>query len=120
MLGANRSVTIVNSWYDGASDTDREVSTTLDGVSTHFVHSASTSSSGVTASDLAKVRIPFREGYLPEDQWIARQKSDRQDKAVWTLRVGDAVLVGGQRKTILRWTDNTDRPFSPHWYVEAQ
>lgn len=120
MLGANRSVTIVNSWYDGASDTDREVSTVLDEVSEHSVHSAAPAVGGVTASDLSKIRIPFREGYLPEDQWIARQNSDRQDKAAWTLRIGDAVLVGDQRKTILRWTDNTGRPFSPHWYVEAQ
>lgn len=120
MLDANRSVTVVNSWYDGAADTDREVSTVLDGVSTHFVHSASASSGGVIASDLAKIRIPFREGYLPEDQWLAQQKSDALEKSVWTLRVGDTVIVDGKRKTILCWHDNTGRRFNPHWYVEAQ
>lgn len=120
MLGANRSVTIVNFWYDGDADADRKVSTVLDGVSTHFVHSASASGSGVTASDLAKIRIPYRKGYLSEDQWIERQKSDHADKNVWTLRIGDTVLVDGQRKTILCWRDNTGRRFEPHWYLEAQ
>ena len=120
MLGANRSVTIVNFWYDGDADADREVSTVLDGVSVHFVHSASASANGVAAADLVKVRIPLREDYLPEDQWLDRQKSNSKDKSVWTLRVSDTLIVNGEKKTVLCWRDNTDRSFEPHWYVEAQ
>lgn len=120
MLDADRSVTIICSWYDGTIDADRDETFTLSGVSVHFSHSASPSNGGTTSSDLAKIRIPYRTDYLPEDQWLAKQKSETAAKNVWTLRVGDTVLVDGQRMTILRWHDNTDRRFTPHWYVEAR
>ena len=120
MLVANRSITITCGWYDGSADTDREASFTLDGVSVHIDHSASQSSGGVTASNLARIRIPFRDGYLPEDQWIKRQKSTHWNKKVWTLRIGDTILVEGEQKTIMCWRDNTKRRVEPHWYVEAR
>lgn len=120
MLDANRSITITCGWYDGAADADREVSLTIDGVSVHIEHSASQSSGGVTASDLARIRIPYRKGYLPEDLWIERQKSNHWDKDVWTLRIGDTILVDGEKKTVMCWRDNTKRRFEPHWYVEAR
>lgn len=120
MLGANRSVTIVNFWYDGAADADREVSTTLDGVSIYVEAAASLASDRPEEADLAKIRIPYRLGYLSQEQWLDQQKSDSPEKDVWTLRVGDTVVIDGQRKTILRFRDNTARPFSPHWYVEAR
>lgn len=120
MLDAVKSVTITCSWYDGTADTDREVSFTLDGVSVHIEHSAAQSTSGVTASNLARIRIPYRPGYLPSDLWIERQKSNHWNKKVWTLRIGDTILVDGEQKTILCWHDNTARRFEPHWYVEAR
>ncbi len=120
MLDANKSVTITCSWYDGTADADQEVSFTLDGVSVHIDHSASLSTGGVATSDLARIRIPFRDGYLPPDLWIERQKSEPLNKKVWTLRIGDTILVNGEQKTILCWRDNTKRMFEPHWYVEAR
>jgi len=120
MLDAVKSVTITCRWYDGTADTDQEISFALDGVSVHIDHSASPSTGGVTASSLAKVRIPYRDGYLPEDQWIERQTSEHGDKKIWTLRIGDTVLVDGEQKTIMCWRDNTNRRFEPHWYLEAR
>ena len=120
MLDANKSVTVTCSWYDGTADADQEASFTLDGVSVHIDHSASPSTGGVTASNLARIRIPYRDGYLPEDQWIERQKSTHWNKKVWTLRIGDTIFVNGEKKTIMRWHDNTNRRFEPHWYVEAR
>lgn len=120
MLDANKSVTIICSWYDSTADADHEVSFALDGVSVHINHSASPSTGGVAASELAKIRIPYRDGYLPEDQWIKQQKSEHWNKKVWTLRIGDAIFADGEKKTIMCWRDNTNRRFQPHWYVEAR
>lgn len=120
MLNANKSVTITCSWYDGTADVDQEVSFTLDGVSVHIDHSGSPSAGGVTASDLAKIRIPYCDGYIPEKQWIEHQRSAHRNEKAWTLRIGDTMLVDGEKKTIMRWHDNTSRRFEPHWYVEAR
>jgi hypothetical protein len=120
MLDANRTITITCTRYDGEMDIERDVSFTLDGVSIHTVHSGSASSGGVTASDLVKIRIPYRPGYLPEDQWEKWQKINPGNRSAWTLRVGDSVMVDGEKKTILSWHDNTRRRFEPHWYVEAR
>lgn len=120
MLDAVKSVTITCSWYDGTADADREVSFTLDGVSVHFDHSAAQSTGGVTASSLARIRIPYREGYLPSDQWMEKQKSKNGDENIWTLQIGDTIFVDGEKKAIMCWRDNTTRRFEPHWYVEAR
>ncbi len=120
MLDANKSITVFCSWYDSTADADREVLFTLDGVSVHIDYSVSLSTGGITASDLAKIRIPFRDGYLPADLWIEQQKSEHPNKNIWTLRNGDTILVDGEQKTIMCWRDNTKRRFKPHWYVEAQ
>lgn len=120
MLDANKSVTITCSWYDGTADADKEETFALDGVSVHVDTSATTSTGGIAAADLAKIRIPFREGYIPAEQWIQRRKDNHWDKNSWTLRIGDKITVDGMQKTITRVRDNTCRRFEPHWYVEAQ
>lgn len=120
MLDANKSVTITCSWYDGTADADKEETFALDGVSVHVDTSAATSTGGIAAADLAKIRIPFREGYVPADQWIQRRKDNHWDKKSWTLRIGDKITVDGSPKTITRVRDNTSRRFEPHWYVEAR
>ena len=120
MLDASKSITITCSWYDGNADVDRETSFTLDGVSVHFERAASASGSGITASYLAKIRIPFRSGYLPWEKWMEQQKAKPGNNAFWTLCIGATVLVDGESKTILRCHDNTGRRFCPHWYVEAR
>lgn len=165
MLDANRSIVVINSYYDANADADKEVLTLLSGVSVHFENAAAPSSGGITAGNLAKIRIPMRPKFLRADLWEEARKAvvvaNDGDVAVdgnigrmcydnlgnvcvcskavsvcmdafnnahlyvstntqWTLRVGDAVIIDGERKTILRWRDNTCRRFEPHWYVEAQ
>ena len=114
MLDANKSVTVSCSWYDGAADVDREVSFVLRGVSVHVESSVATSTGGITADDLVKIRIPYRKGYVPEDQWSQKKQTS------WTLRIGEKIIVNDKTKTITRVRDNTSRRFEPHWYVEAQ
>jgi len=29
-------------------------------------------------------------------------------------------IFSGKKKTIMRWHDNTNRRFEPHWYLEAR
>lgn len=120
MLDANKSVTIVCSWYDGTADADKEETFVLDGVSVHIDTSVATSTGGAAAADLAKIRIPFRDRYISEDQWLQRRKDGHWDTKSWTLRLGDTIIVNGKQKTITRVRDNTCRRFEPHWYVEAQ
>lgn len=115
MLGADQTVTIVNRWYDGTNDADREQEFRLDGVSVFYDCSAGTSNGGTSATDLVRIRIPFRKDYLPEDQWKQDHPADK-----WTLRLEDKVIVGGQSRTVLRIHDNTIRRFQPHWYVEVR
>ena len=119
MLGAVRSITVVNSYYDGSVDKDVEVSTALSDVSVYFDRAGTNSDSGVAASDLVKIRIPYRDDYFSEDQWLSRRKQNKSSLD-WTLRIGDTIIVDGKKKTILRFRDNTGRSFSPHWYVEAR
>lgn len=120
MLGADRSITVLCSRYDGAIGTDQEISFVLDHVSVHYAYAASPSTGGVTAADIVKIRIPYRLGYLPEDRWTEHQKAAPGDPSFWTLRLGDKIFVDGQSKTIMRFHDNTGRRFQPHWYVEVQ
>lgn len=115
MLCADRTVAVVNGWYDSVADADKESVFTLDGVSVYFDRAANTTGGGVTASNLIKIRIPFREDYLPEDQWKQDHPADK-----WTLRLEGKVIVDGESRTILRIHDNTTRRFCPHWYVEVR
>lgn len=119
MLCVDRSITIINKYYDGIADEDKDVSTNLSNVSVYFDRAGTASSSGVTSTDLVKIRIPYRKGYLPENQWLSRRK-DNQYCPYWTLRLGDTVVVNGVEKTILRCRDNTGPKLHPHWYVEAR
>ena len=119
MLCANRSITIINRYYDGTADEDIDVSTKLSDVSVYFDRAGTASSNGVTSTDMVKIRIPYRKGYLPEDQWLDRRKNSQYCTA-WTLRLGDTVIVDGVEKTILRCRDNTGQKLHPHWYVEAR
>ena len=165
MLDANRSIVVINSYYDASADEDKEVLTLLSGVSVHFENAAAPSTGGIIAGDLARIRIPMHPKYLRADLWEEARKAtvvaNNGTVAVdgnigrmcydslgnvcvcsknytvcmdayktahlrvstntqWTLRVGDTVMIDGKRKTILRWRDNTNRRFEPHWYVEAQ
>ena len=75
MLGANRSIVVINSYYDPNTDTDTEVRTLLSGVSVHFENGAAPSNSGISATDLAKIRIPLHPNYLRADLWEEAQKA---------------------------------------------
>lgn len=113
MLLTDSTITLICSWYDSGADVDKSSSYVLDGVSVYLDNAVTTSSGGATASNLTKIRIPYREGYLPEDAWKGQSDS-------WTLRTGDRIVVNGKTMTIQRWRDNTLGRLSPHWYVEAK
>lgn len=113
MLLTDSTVTLICSYYDSGADVDKSSSYVLDGVSVYLDNAAATSAEGAAASNLAKIRIPYRKGYLPEDAWKGQSDS-------WTLRTGDRIVVNGKTMTIQRWRDNTLGRLSPHWYVEAK
>ena len=110
MLLTDSTITLICSWYDSGADVDRTSSYALGGVSVYLDNAVTTSSGGATASNLAKIRIPYRAGYLPEDAWKGQPDS-------WTLRMGDRFVVNGMTMTIQRWRDNTVGLLSPLWFV---
>lgn len=102
MLCADQTVIITRLVYDGETDTEKEVTTTLGGVSIYEGLVATPGSGGVTSKDLVKIRVPY----------------DLLEGVV--LEIGSKITVNGRPMTILRVHDNTKRRFSPHWYLEAE
>ena len=102
MLAANQAITVINRIYDSETDTETEVSATLDGVSVYGDIAASAVKDGLTNSGLLKIRIPYT---LP---------------AGVQLTAGSTIIWNGRSGTILRARDNIARAFSPHWYVEVE
>ena len=88
MLDANRSIVVINSYYDTSADEDKEVLTLLTDVSVHFGNAAASSSGGITDADIAKIRIPFRPNYLRAELW------DEAKKAIISANAGTLSVDG--------------------------
>jgi len=111
MLNANKTITVVNHWYDKAADAERELVTTLHGVSWHGQTIAAAGSGGLVAASIVRVRIPasLTAAYLPSERFAG---------VGWTLRPGDQLQHDGQTVTVLKVHDNRGAAL-PHIYVEA-
>ena len=137
MLGATKTITIINHWYDKATDTDLYACHVFDGCSWYgqFIHAADTA--GLHRACIHKIRIPATESraasYLEPHQWTALPAADKP--RFWTLGCESKVVKGAVKSITakeyaalarnytaaadLTWHDSRDG-VQPHWYVEGR
>ena len=87
------SCTVINHYYDAASDTERYVSTVIDGVFWEDTRAANMrKSGGADGSDSISVVIPFRASYIKPFKTPQAYVVDPTGS--WTLRPGDYIVKG--------------------------
>lgn len=136
MLGADKTVTIINHYFDKGTDADVYICHALNGCSWYAQLMNRSETNGLVHAQLYKVRIPADAanlaGFCQPDDWAALPGAKKAQ--YWTLTPGSRMVLGvmtdvdatayaalGKRTgacTVLGWHDNTGREMA-HWYVEG-
>ncbi len=137
MLGADKTITIINHWYDRATDADLYACHVFEGCSWYgqFIHTTDTG--GLHRACVHKIRIPVTESraaaYLEPQRWLALSAADKA--RFWTLGCESKIVMGAVKNitaeeygalirkstvaTDLTWHDSRGG-IQPHWYVEGR
>lgn len=119
-LVADQTATLRAIRYDGNSDSDAEITTSLSNVSWYEAVQVSPSSSGLAASNVYKIRV-FEDqltDYLPLEDWRAVSATD---KAIfWSVAPGDKITHGSTTATVVAIHDNRGSRRNAHLYLEAR
>lgn len=85
------SCTVINHYYDADTDTERYVSTVIEGVFWEDTRAANMrSSGGADGADSISVIIPFRASYIKPFKTPQSYAVDPSES--WTLRPGDYIV----------------------------
>ncbi|MBQ7860344.1 MAG: hypothetical protein IJ347_09475 [Faecalibacterium sp.] len=136
MLNANKTITVVNHWYDKAADTWVYACHVLHGCSWFSKNIHIADGTGLHRAFVHQIRIPTAAAagaaYCEPQQWAALSAAEKA--ACWTLGC-EAKLVLGEIKSLtaaeyaalprlftvaagLTWHDNRNSAH-PHWYAEG-